>query len=114
MTLRYGRFPDGLCLLCKHYGYNADRDTGFVCNAFPNGIPREIHRGRFDHRQPHPLDNGLRFELGDGYNIPDWLEKHYEQERLCEEQARREEELETIGAEDDDESAICPDYRLLP
>lgn len=92
---------------------DSDPNLGFVCDALPNGIPREIYKGRFDHRQPHPQDNGLRFELRDGYTIPDWLEEQYEQERLCEEQARREEEMEVRKSDDDNTSAISPDYHPL-
>jgi hypothetical protein len=49
------------CTLCKH------RDLGYGggCAAFPDGIPLAIIQDEFDHRLPHPGDNGIRFELLD-------------------------------------------------
>ncbi|MCF8001715.1 MAG: hypothetical protein K9K76_07670 [Halanaerobiales bacterium] len=38
---------DGKCDLCKHV-----HEGGFTCEAFPNGIPSEILRGKFDHSEP--------------------------------------------------------------
>jgi hypothetical protein len=36
------------------------------CAAFPDRIPHEVFPGQFDHRQPYPGDNGIRFELREG------------------------------------------------
>ncbi|MFF7358949.1 hypothetical protein ACFZA1_41070 [Streptomyces filipinensis] len=36
------------------------------CDAFPEGIPRSIYQGGFDHRLPYPGDHGVRFELHAG------------------------------------------------
>jgi hypothetical protein len=36
------------------------------CEAFPDGIPKQISYGGFDHREPFKGDHGLRFVL-----IPD-------------------------------------------
>lgn len=35
------------------------------CDAFPDGIPAIILRGDFDHTEPFPGDNGIRFEPED-------------------------------------------------
>jgi hypothetical protein len=36
------------------------------CEAFPAKIPDEIYFGGFDHRQPYPGDNDIRFQLREG------------------------------------------------
>lgn len=40
-----------------------DEGWGYVCDAFPDGIPDAIYQGGFDHRRPYPGDHGIRFEL---------------------------------------------------
>ena len=32
------------------------------CNAYPDGIPRNILTGKIDHRKKYINDNGIRFE----------------------------------------------------
>jgi hypothetical protein len=39
------------------------RAKRFICQSFPEGIPDEIIYGRFDHRTPHPHDDGKQFEI---------------------------------------------------
>jgi hypothetical protein len=52
--------PAPECAKCKHFDkYPTD---GFVCKAFPKGIPAEIIEGRVKHREPSPGDRGIRFE----------------------------------------------------
>ncbi|MEO3826949.1 hypothetical protein [Actinomadura sp. B10D3] len=36
------------------------------CDAFPEGVPNEIYRNGFDHRNPFEGDRGIRFELRPG------------------------------------------------
>ncbi|XRQ08996.1 hypothetical protein ACN3XK_73050 [Actinomadura welshii] len=43
-------------------------DTGSIafCEAFPDGIPRSMLRGGFDHRFPYPGDRGVRHQVQEG------------------------------------------------
>lgn len=43
--------------------FHRDRkEMGLTCDAFPDGIPREIIMGDSDHREPVEGDHGLQFE----------------------------------------------------
>lgn len=56
------------CDSCAHY----DALTN-TCEAFPDKIPDEIIKNEFDHRKPHPGDNGIQFLQEDEstpYNLP--------------------------------------------
>ena len=47
-----------VCTFCAHL-----RDSELrTCDAFPNGIPREIWLEENDHRKPYLGDNGIQFE----------------------------------------------------
>ena len=52
--------PTPLCLKCAHFHEN--NEETFACDAFPKGIPDEIVLRGFNHNQPFPGDNGLRFQ----------------------------------------------------
>jgi hypothetical protein len=47
------------CGSCVHF--DRANMAGNFCDAFPDGIPEEITRNEFDHRNPHPDDNGIRY-----------------------------------------------------
>lgn len=59
---------ESLCRLCTNLG-----PVGWKCSAFPDGIPKEILKG-YDHRNPFPGDNGIRFVLKPGNE--QWLENY--------------------------------------
>ena len=48
------------CEKCKHYIWG----DGVIpcCDAFPDGIPKEIFREEMTHKKPYKGDNGIIFE----------------------------------------------------
>lgn len=50
-----------MCLACRHLDRENSRTHS--CNAFKEGIPEEIWTNRFDHHNPYPGDDGVRFEI---------------------------------------------------
>ena len=60
-----------ICVFCKHLDISGKPKNVSTqlkvlptpgCKAFPAGIPYEITTNGFDHRTPHPDDNGIQFE----------------------------------------------------
>lgn len=52
-----------ICTKCVHFGAhdNPENSALVTCEAFPAGIPDEILREGFDHRNPFEGDGGIQF-----------------------------------------------------
>lgn len=50
-----------ICLNCKHLK-SSDESFKLSCKAFPRGIPEIIISGEFNHKKPHPKDNGIQYK----------------------------------------------------
>lgn len=65
------------CVTCKRYRSPLDdgrigaQDPQQICDAFTRGIPDDIWLGYFDHRRPHPGDNGLTWSAAPGAVFPE-------------------------------------------
>ena len=57
------------CYDCLHY--SGDNE----CDAFPEGIPRQIYTGEHDHVEEFKGDNGIRFESLEKF-MQEELQKH--------------------------------------
>ena len=56
-----------MCFTCKHFykhkeEYKDDPRSAFRCDAFPDGIPRDIYLGKVPHNKPVEGDNGIVYE----------------------------------------------------
>jgi len=50
------------CLGCKRFQGLSDKEFGFICEAFPDGIPDDIITGLFDHTKPYKGDHGIQYK----------------------------------------------------
>lgn len=58
------------CDSCVHHR------GGIQCDAFPDGIPRELLTVSITHNKPYKGDNGIRYEKNPSYTPPpDFLKK---------------------------------------
>ncbi len=71
-------FNGSLCAFCKYFAMKLNEQRKWLCAAFPQGIPFDIANGDFDHRKPHPDDNGIVFEIKDGVVLPDWVDEDFQ------------------------------------
>lgn len=56
--------PAPICTACVRF--DPTGPNGWVCEAFPDGIPDAITEEGFDHRNPFDGDRGVRFQLEEG------------------------------------------------
>lgn len=49
-----------LCATCEHF--HTENKESNTCDAFPDGIPWEIIKGKVDHREPYEGDNGIQYK----------------------------------------------------
>jgi hypothetical protein len=63
------------CMSCRFFDHKVLEADGFVCKAFPEGIPDEILMSDFDHRTPYPGDNDIQFKpINIAFTISQFLE----------------------------------------
>jgi hypothetical protein len=65
-----------ICTKCAHFRADESEDTISLppfCTAFPQGIPDEIIRQGYDHRNPYDGDNGIMFEPDGPVDVA-WIE----------------------------------------
>lgn len=56
-----------LCFTCARFQGRKKGGWGWICEAFPNGIPADIVQWAHDHHEPYQGDNGLQYvPLADG------------------------------------------------
>jgi hypothetical protein len=48
------------CLRCIHLNENGPE--GWICTAFPEGVPSDMYDNIYDHKESYKGDNGIRFE----------------------------------------------------
>jgi hypothetical protein len=58
-----------ICVYCLHLAR-----PSLTCTAFPEGIPDEIIKNEFDHREPHPGDRGIQWEPDPERPMPAWAD----------------------------------------
>jgi len=64
--------PAPLCLYCARF---RSAQAGFMCEAFPGGIPDDIIRMAHDHRRPYQGDGDKQFALAPGIQLPSYLRR---------------------------------------
>jgi hypothetical protein len=53
------QYPAPICVFCSHFKTNED---SLVCDAYADGIPDAILKGKVDHQKPYEGDGGIQFK----------------------------------------------------
>ena len=100
-----------VCQYCKHCFVKISKDDGikFCCDAFPDGIPNSVFSSGYDHREPFPNDNGIRFEIRENLSEGEQMHLKFAQMSVFS-RGNNERILKMIEASDDTPDCAVYEY----